>query len=221
MPTLSDIRDWVREQTLMEEADIATTKLNNIINQGVREVSARFDWPWLASESTISTVAGQANYDLPTDLGRIEVVIDSDDDRRLDQVAPADAWDQYGGDFPDGTPTTFFVWGSKIYLLPVPTKNETDAYTIHYYGSVSTLDNDSSEPAWEDRFHMLLADYAISKVWEREEEPAKAREAEGDFDQAVERMARFYLDRANDTPMIYGAGKPNRRRSLRERTILN
>lgn len=217
MPTRSDIRSWVREQTLLETDDVESTIIDDWINQGIREIAMRFDWPWLTTTDTITTIDDQQAYNLPTDLARIEVVVDTDSRHRLAEFTPSEMWNRYGGNFPSGTPRRFFVWGSQIHLVPIPSTGETDELTIYYYGSPTLLTNDGDEPQFDERFHLILAEYAIWQAWKREEEYAKAQEAMERFDQGVERMAAHYLDRVNDFPLVVGAGH-TRPYSIRERT---
>lgn len=217
MPTRADIRSWIREQTLLEVDDVESSVVDDWINQGIRETAAIFDWPWLTTTSTITTIADQQAYNMPSDLGRIEVIIDTDSRRRLEEYTPAEMWDRYGGNFPSAEPSKFFVWGDQIHLVPIPSSGETDALTIYYYGSPTLLNNDSDEPQFDPRFHLLLAEYGIWQAWKREEEYAKAEEAKGRFDAGIERMARHYLDRANDQPFVFGGGRM-RGASIRDRT---
>jgi hypothetical protein len=162
-------------------------------------------------------IEDQQAYNLPAGLARIEAVVDSDSRRRLYENTPSEVWARFGGNIPSGTPKQFFVWGDEINFVPVPSATEADAITVYYYGSPILLENDADEPVFADRFHLILAEYGIWQAWKREEEYAKAEEAKARFDQGVERMARHYLDRANDYPLVMGAGR-NRGHHIRERT---
>ena len=218
MSDLAAIRDWVREQTLVESTDWSNTKILNVINQGIRDLSVRFPWPFLATSNTLTTVAAQQAYTYDTisdfagtaqKLFEIEAIVDMDGRVKLEEIPAADAFKLYGGDMPTTTGAThFFTWGSSIYLLPTPSANDTDRYTVYYYRSPTELANDTDTPEWDARFHMVLAEYAIAKVWEREEEIGKSRAADQRYNEGVERMAQFYLNRAQDYPAVLGGGKP-------------
>lgn len=218
MSQLSDIRDWVREQTLVETTDWSNAKILNVINQGIRDLSVRFPWPWLATSNTLTVVAAQQAYTYDTisnfagtgkKLFKIEAIIDNDSRVRLEELPAADAFKLYGGDMPDAVDARhFFTWGQSIYLLPTPSANDTNRYTVYYYQSPTELSNDTDSPEWDARFHMVLAEYAIGKVWEREEEIGKSRAADQRYREGVEQMAQFYLNRAQDYPSVMGGGKP-------------
>lgn len=215
MSTLALIRDWVREQTLVEAVDWGNDKLNNVINEGVRQVSVKFPWPWAATSSQLSVTATTQAYTFATivagtgsTLFRIEAIVDNDRRTALREINSADAFAMYGGDMPDASEAQyFFIWGDAVYLVPTPDTNETDAYTVYYYRSAAALSNESDSPEWDAAFHMVLADYAIARVWEREEEIGKSEAADARFNQGVEQMAQFYLNRAQDYPTVMGGGK--------------
>ena len=217
MSQLSDIRDWVREETLVESTDWSNAKVDNTINEGIRQLATRFPWPFLATSSQLSVTDGTQNYSFDTisdfsgtayKLFRIEAIVDNDRKYKLRELAASDAFVMYGGDMPEASEAQYFyTWGQSIYLLPVPDTTAASAYTVYYYRSVDELANDSDSPEWDARFHMVLADYSIARVWEREEEIGKSEAADARFGDGIERMAQFYLNRAQDYPMIMGGGK--------------
>lgn len=205
MPNRSAIRDYVRQQTLIEEDDWGDDKINAVINQGLRRLSTRFDWPWLAATTTLSVTSGTASYSLPTDLRKTKALIRTDKRQRLVEVSPWEIVGKWGGDLPTGTPTSYYVHGRTMYLDRVP--NESITYTWLYYTLPTTLDNDTDTPEFHEEFHLLLADYAISKAWEREEDFEKANEAMDDFTAQIEEMAAFYLDLGKDRPIVLGESR--------------
>lgn len=201
---LSEIRDWVRQQTLVEADDFADAKLNAVINQGVRDLSTLFRWPFLATSSTVAMVADQQAYAMPADLQSIEKVVVTGEQRTLSELSPARAWGEYGGKFGTATvPESFFIWGSSLYMVPIPT-DATKSITLYYYRFATELTNDTSVPEWAAPFHQILAEYAAAHVWEREEDFPKARDFWGRYFQGVDRMAQFYLNRSADKPMVVG-----------------
>lgn len=202
MPDRAAIRDYVRQQTLIESDDWGDDKINAVINQGLRRLSARFDWPWLAATTTLSVVAGTQEYTLPTDLRKALALTRTDKPQVLREVSPWEVLGKHGGDIPSGTPTAFYVHGRSLFLDKVPTESAT--YSWLYFTAPTTLDNDTDEPAFHEEFHLILADYAVAKAWEREEDFTKADDAMADFDRAVDEMASFYLDVSRDRPIIIG-----------------
>lgn len=225
MADLAAIRDFVREQTLIEIDDWSNAKLLNVINEGIQEVASRFRWPFLATSAQISVTAGTQAYSLSSiasNIQRIAAIIDNERRIKLQELDARYAWQLFGGDAPDSDQALgFYLWGETLYLLPTPSATEANAYTIFYYKSPTTLSNDTDTPEWSSQFHMLLADYAIARVWEREEDFQKAQAAQGRFDGRVEQMARHYLNRVEDEPLIFGEGKYSQRRQQAGNLILD
>lgn len=225
MSDLAAIRDFVREQTLIEIDDWSNAKVLNVINEGIREVASRFRWPFLSASAQISVTAGTQSYALSSiasNVQRIAAIIDNTRRVKLQEVEPQYAWELYGGDAPDSDEAlAFYLWGESLYLLPTPSANESNAYTMFYYKTPTELSNDTDVPEWSSQFHMLLADYAIARVWEREEDFQKAQAAQQRFDLRVEQMARHYLNRVEDEPLVYGKGKYSYRRGVDLNLILD
>ena len=202
MPDRAAIRDYARELTLVETDDISNTKINNIIDQGIRELASRFRWPWLETTDTIAVVAGTRSYALPTDFQYLHSLLRAGSKIRLRATSPSKALGTYGDDFPEGTAEGYYLWGSSLFLTRNPASNET--LNLFYYQSPTMLSNDTDVPGFDAQFHLLLADYAISKIWEREEDFVKAKASVNRWDDGVEQMARWYQERTEDMPMVLG-----------------
>lgn len=211
MPTRSELRDLVRSQTLVESDDYTDDKVNNLINQALRDVSVRFDWPYLAKIDTIAVTGAQDTYALPSDTSRVEAVLLEGQAQPLNEVAPSVALREDGTTPGSGTPTWYFLWGNNVVLRPVPSASGT--LTIYYYRTPTTLTNDGSSPEFAEQFHYIVADFVMQQLWEREEDFEKAAVYAGRYAAGVESMARFYLNRVNDGPMI--VGEPNRARRIK------
>lgn len=206
MPDRSDIRDWVRQHTLVEEDDYADSKVDNVINQALRDLSTQFHWPFHQASDTVTLVTGTANYSLPTDFAHLIAAIRSDCACKLKEVTPQDAWSTWKADAESSKPDHFYLWGSEIRFVPIPTSDSLPTVELYYYRHPSTLDNDDDEPEFDPQFHLVLAEFAAAKVWEREEDLARSEYYMERYFQGVERMARYYLNRADDYPLVIGGG---------------
>lgn len=202
MPNRAAIRDYVRQLTLLETDDISNDKINPILDQGVREASSRFHWPFLQASSTVTVVDGTHVYSLPSDFQYLHTLIRDDTRIRLREVSASKAWNALGDSFPSGQAESFFLWEEQLHLTKIPSADET--LNIKYFKSPTVMSDDTHTPEWDEQFHLIIADYAISKLWEREEDSIKSAEAMQKFDQGVEQMARWYNDKASDLPMVYG-----------------
>lgn len=216
MAQLSDLQDFVREQTLLELDDWSNAKLTIVINEGINEVATRFNWPFLADTADFSTVADQQAYTYATivdtagtskNIGKIHVIVDTEYRRRLSEMSSEQAWAMYGGSMPEGDPTHFFLWGDTVNLVPVPQASETDRLRIYYFRRPDQLSDPSDVPEWDPQFHYIPAYWACSRAWEREEDFEKAAVWRQQFDARVETMGAYYLNRAEDKPIVVGLGR--------------
>lgn len=202
MPTRAEIRDWAREQTLIEVDDFTDDKINAILDQGIRDCAVKFDWPFLAKSDSITLVGGTESYALPADLGKLRALVLDGTRYRLREISSNTAWENEGGLPGSGTPRTFFIWGSNVLFRPIP--DAAGTVTVYYHKTPTLLTNDTSTPEWDAQFHMILADFAAQHMWEREEEFEKAEVFAQRYANGVEQMARYYLNRASDSPLVYG-----------------
>lgn len=205
MPTRTEIKDWTRQQTLVEEADFADVKLDAVINEGIRKVAQLFEWPFLESSTTITLVDATQTYALPEDFASIVIAIGSDGTQLRETTRRRAQQDFLGNG--DATPQEFYIWGEDIAFAPTPDAAPSFATVVVDYRAAPTLlANDSESPQWNSMFHLLLGDYAAARVWEREEDLDRAKYHEDKFMASLEEMAGFYLDRADDGPVIIGGG---------------
>ncbi len=216
MTQLSDLQDFVREQTLLEVDDWSNAKLTVVINEGINEIATRFNWPFLSDSATFGAVDGQQAYAYADvvdtagtgkNIGKIHVIVDTLYRRRLSEISSEQAWAMYGGDMPDGDPTHFFLWGDTINLVPVPTATEAARYKIYYFRRPALLSDPTDEPEWDPQFHYAAAYWACARAWEREEDFEKASIWRQQFDARVETMGAYYLNRAEDRPIVVGLGR--------------
>lgn len=206
MPNRSDIRDWVRQHTLIESDDYGDAKVDNVINQAVRDLSTQFNWPFLQTSSQVTLVTDTAEYALPSDFAHLEAAIRSDCACPIKEVTPQDAWARWKSDATSDKPTHFYLWGDNIVFAPTPSGASLPTVTLYYYRQPTTLDNDVDTPEFHPQFHLVLAEFAAAKVWEREEDLARSNYYMDRYYQGVENMARYYLNRANDYPLVIGGG---------------
>lgn len=202
MPTRAELRDLVRSQTLVESDDYTDAKVDNLINQAIRDLSVRFAWPYLAAIDTIAVSAAVDTYALPADTSRVEAILLDGSTTRLREMGPSTALFEEAGVPASGTPDSYFVWGDSIVLRPIPTGSEN--LTVYYYRNPTTLNNDTDSPEFAEPFHYVLADFVMQALWEREEDFEKAAVYANRYAQGVESMARFYLNRVADAPMVIG-----------------
>jgi hypothetical protein len=203
---LGELRALVRKQTLASADAIDNATLNGFINDGMRAVASRFKWPFLETTATITTVADQAAYALPSDYRRTSVVIPVVSGRRLVRTTLEEETLRRNPIPTAQIADRFYIYGDEILLAPIPDISDVD-YTHYYTKGITTLSSDADEPEFLSDFHIAPARYAMARVWEYEEDFPKVRDLDSRFDLDVEIMARYYLGRTEDTPAIFGESR--------------
>lgn len=227
--TLSDLLSAARRQTLDTTNAISDNDLTEIINEGLRMVSIAERWPWLLTSAQVTVVNGTREYDISSDLSVtdfmwVDSVVDNDqEDGMLDEWSYSTYLYKYGGDPPSGSRAYhFYIKASDtLGLVPTPSANETDAYTLNYYKTPTDLSLTTDTPGWTSTLHTILVDYAASKIWEREEYFAERDAAFQKFLMGVVQLKEFYRMRSKDRPMILGDGGGSNIQTSRASAVYN
>lgn len=204
-----DIREQVRMVMPPEVTDVTDTMINTLINQGLKECSVAFKWPFLHASSTITTVADQQNYALPADFLYGLKIVDDDKDNELEYIAPAQWLEWYGNATQATTNTTstqFTIYNDEILLYPTPSAADTNRYTLYYYKTITALSADDDVPEFLDTFHYLLVEWVKAKLYEREGMVQEANRAFSLYADYVDRMRQWYTTPIKREPWVAGDG---------------
>ena len=207
MATGTELVQLVRDQTLLGTDDVTDAKILALLNRAITQVGVRFQWPFLEATDDFDSAVGTRAYAFPTDAIFIHAIIEDGKRNRLKEIGRMDAWDRYGDSPPSKDATAFYLWDEKIEFLELPSSIIT--YHVMFRKQPTVLANLAASPEWNDQFHDFLSDYAISKLWEREEDRQLSADARGRFESGIGDMAAFYMNQAEDNPMIFGE-RPDR-----------
>lgn len=204
MATVADIIDAARAVCLLSTSDISDAKMIKWVNEANDKVCSAFDWPFLKdSDDTIQTGSGTGIADMPADFARLRTVLLKDKTTKLAEISDNEAWERWGDDYPDGTPSVFwFTDEDTIQIAPIES-GQTDL-TVHYWKTPTALTAVGNTPVFDDRFHLVLADWVLYRVYEREEDYQKAQRHEVAFNRGINDMARHYFNQAQDYPIVMG-----------------
>ena len=202
MADLDAILAQVRTLSLLTVGDISDADVTVFINEGYNDLSSLFEWPWLQAQATATITADTAAVTPPSGWAKIRAVMLDGESGRLRQIQDIKAWERWGDDVPSGTPETYYMFGETLYVQPIPTAN-TDL-RIYYTTTPTLLSAGADLPEWDAQFHTVLADFALKRVWEREEDLTKARSHEAAYNRTVNAMGRYYLNRSDDQPVVFG-----------------
>lgn len=203
MSTVTELIDSVRQVCLLSTDDIADAKVILMIDEGNSRLSAMFDWPWLKASADVTVTADTAECSLPADFSRNRAMLLKTENTKLAEISDQEAWERWGDDLPTGTPEVFwFTTAGKFEVAPVPSANDT--IVCHYWKDPTALTAGANTPVFASQFHGILADWALYRIWQREEDYAKAQQHEVAFGRTLNDMARFYFNRGQDYPIVFG-----------------
>jgi hypothetical protein len=104
---------------------------------------------------TIPLIAGQTNYDLPSDFHKIELLMDV---YKLPEIP-----------LEDHSSRGFKKWGNTLTIQPIP--ENKGVLTLYYYAKLPHLSNSDDEPVIPSHYHDLLVLYAVARAKYQDEEP--------------------------------------------------
>ena len=211
------LRERVRFLTLVEPHDVSDADLNALLDEGFNNVLTRAEWPWSINNVEIDVTAGDWSYDVGSEgwskAATVVGVYHDDNKSHLRSMSVEKALRYYRDR--TGRPEAFTVTHERqhfqITLLPIPDQDEK--IWVVYRGGIHFSTGDGDQPPWHFAFHEMLADWAIYRVWEREEDMDKSEDYRNRFELRLIEMEQFYNVQSEDRPMIFGETQsaiPNR-----------
>lgn len=213
MPDRSQIIDMIRELSLVTTDEWAQDKLVNLVNRGLREISASYPWPWLEASDVVTLEDGVASYSLPSDFNKMLGVLRRGTKVRLMETTVSQIWDLYGDDPSSGTPVEYYLYQGNIYFHPVPTATG-DLVDLHYLKRPSDMGTSADLPPWDEVWHEILVEYGLWKVLQRAEQYQKAQVHREQYFFLLHEMRRWYDDRSEDGPWQVGLPKQSLARNV-------
>ena len=212
--TRTDIINSVREITEMDSSDVSDAILQLYIRDGYnRIIDLERRWNFLEVSFSMTTTTNQQAYtlnDFTADDVREVVSILDQDNARLDYISYDVAEEQFlvsEESFSD--PQFYSMWADQIHLFPVP----SSVITLLVRGYRAPNDWVTSDTIVDgpDAFDIPLVYYAVSRVYQAQEEAQTAAIYQGSFNEAIA-IARKDLTRPpSATPMVLAGGPRIRR----------
>jgi hypothetical protein len=172
-------------------------------------------WSFLESKFQMTTTANVSEYnidDFTTDDIREVISIVDDEGTRLEYISYDEAEDLFlDVTTPIKRPIMYSMWAGKIYLFPKPNAVYTATVRAYRYPNdwvttATTVDGPAS-------FDIPLVYYAVSRIYQSQEELQTAIKYEQSFAEAIS-MARRDLTRPpSNSPVVFAGG--SRKRLLR------
>jgi hypothetical protein len=214
--TLNDIVTRVREVTELDSTDVPTNIIQMYIRDGYnRIIDLERRWTFLETKFSMTTTAMVGEYeinDFTTDDIREVISVVDDEGTRLEFISYDEAEDLFlDVTTPIKRPIMYSMWGGKLYLFPTPNATYTATVRAYRYPEDWVTANGTVDgPA---TFDIPLVYYAVSRIYQSQEELQTAARYEQSFTDAIS-MARRDLTRPpSNAPVVFAGG--SRKRLLR------
>lgn len=208
--TKTDIINAVREITEMDSSDVSDTVLNIYLRDGYnRIIDLERRWSFLECSFSLTTVAGQDDYtvdDYTADEIREVIAVLDDDGERLTYISYDDAEDVLlDQPVTTGDPVFYSFWGGKMFLFPTPDSAVTFSVRAYRYPTDWVTNNTS--PDGVASFDMALVYYAISRIYQAQEELNTAATYERMYADTVTLARRDLTRPPSSTPVVFAGNK--------------
>jgi len=211
--TLNDIVTKVREVTELDSTDVPTTVISMYIRDGYNQIiNLERRWTFLECKFNMTTTPNVGEYeinDFTTDDVREVISIVDDEGTRLEFISYDEAEDLFlDVTTPIKRPIMYSMWAGKIYLFPTPNAAYTATVRAYRYPEDWVTTNSIVDgPAV---FDIPLVYYAVSRIYQSQEELQTAMKYEQSFAEAIS-MARRDLTRPpSNSPVVFAGGAKKR-----------
>lgn len=183
--TLDDLIDRLRHKLALPSNDqkVPDSDLTISLNDGMNAMAADFDWPWLFTSETITTVAGTVAYSLPARHVRTLWVVNDvlGQDLTAKQRRDLSKWLVISGQ-----PYYYSTYGFAIRLGPKPDAVYTFTHT--YLQAEAALTTGTDEPLCPDHYSDLIVLYAAVEEATRLKDFTQRNAFQADINAWVKRM---------------------------------
>lgn len=219
--SLADVRLMVRNISDLDTTDVP----NSIIDDAVKEAFQRIvalerRYPRYQETYTFNTVANQRPYTIATigDIREIISLVDtSSSGSRLTMIPYDNAEEIWLGNTDTASRPYFYaLWDAALHLYAKPDAVYTITVRAYRNPVYTWLSNTSEAIDLDEWFHVLLAYYALGRVYQRQEDPELSAMYIRSFEEGVAMARRDLMKTPSARPLLLSGGRqyPTMRRWL-------
>lgn len=224
MSTLNELATTVREIVDLDEEDLPLSLLRVYFQDGFqRIVELERRWSFYEVSYDLNTVADQREYVITSiDDGDLKEIISVTDTsiagNRLNMISYDDAEAIWVGSLDvAGRPYHYALWESNLHLFPKP----DTVYPLRVRGyrkpSFDWL-TQNEQVDIDEAFHLALVYYAVSREYQRQEDPELAMMYKQSYDEAVGIARQDLMRTPSARPLVFAGGSiyPSKKRWLED-----
>jgi hypothetical protein len=218
--TRAELRQYVRDLTLTQSHEVSDSLVDIFLQEGYFKLVTRHHWSWLHQDPH-EFVPGTGVFDLEAFpvhpvIAIYDLAPSVGSNLPLTQITRSEST-FFLRTRPIGRAARFyFVEGQNLYFDPEP--NDDEAFVCSYYADDGWDAGPDVVPGRvPEAFHTsILANYAIGRVWERQEDLDKADAYLGRFEMGIIDMTTQENTVNEDRPKVFGelVGSRGRARNM-------
>ena len=210
--SLADVRLMVRNISDLDTTDVP----NSIIDDAVKEAFQRIvalerRYPRYQETYTFNTVANQRPYTIATigDIREIISLVDtSSSGSRLTMIPYDNAEEIWLGNTDTASRPYFYaLWDAALHLYAKPDAVYTITVRAYRNPVYTWLSNTSEAIDLDEWFHVLLAYYALGRVYQRQEDPELSAMYIRSFEEGVAMARRDLMKTPSARPLLLSGGR--------------
>lgn len=211
--TFGDMLTDLKYRCTLENRSFPDSVLKTWMNAGYQNTGRRHLWPFLWTETDITTSASDDTYDIDDDVMFVYMVRNTTDDIPLNYVSLVDFFRTYPDPSATGTPSLFRLPGvtqSSVATTPItqiafyPIPDGTKTIKASYYQRLTALDSNTDIPKIPTEYHELPILYAANIYFEREGD-ARAASMWDKYENGLKDMVEQYNAQPVDSINVLGS----------------
>ncbi len=201
----ADLRTFVRNVTNIRSTGLLSdAEINEALSDALAAVCSAYPWSFLRATTTVSVVANDATYTLPSDARDVLLVSNRTDTRMARVLKAVDLVDAATIVDRNGTPKVYSMTEQPITLTLYPTPEEAETLTVVYRTSNPTLATDTDVPPFDAEFHKVVAYSAsLTLLVDRGAGEAKLGKVSNKYSELFDRMLARYVPRTDQSRVTF------------------
>jgi hypothetical protein len=219
--SLADVRTMVRDISDLDTTDVPNSIIDNAVKEAFQRIVAlERRYPKYQESYTFNTVANQRPYPISAigDIREIISLVDtSSSGARLTMIPYDNAEEIWLGNTDTASRPYFYaMWDAALHLYPKPDVIYNITVRAYRNPVYTWLTNTSEAIDLDEWFHVLLAYFALARVYQRQEDPELSAMYMRSFEEGVAMARRDLMKTPSARPLLLSGGRqyPTMRRWL-------
>ena len=210
--SLADVRTMVRDISDLDTTDIPNSIIDNAVKEAFQRIVAlERRYPKYQESYTFNTVANQRAYTIST-IGDIREIISlvetSSSGSRLTMIPYDNAEEIWLGNTDTASRPYFYaIWDGALHLYPKPDAVYTITVRAYRNPVYTWMSNTSEAIDLDEWFHILLAYFALARVYQRQEDPELSQMYMRSFEEGVAMARRDLMKTPSARPLLMSGGR--------------